>query len=66
VVWERWAHVRDATGRDCNWVLARSLGRIVPGWAGSWEKYQHFEVVVFIAANKPMEHIVREQSHQHQ
>jgi hypothetical protein len=37
----RWTCVRDANGRDCNWVLARSLGRIVPGWAGSWGEYQH-------------------------
>jgi hypothetical protein len=41
----RWVCVRDATGRDCNWVLVRSSGRIVPGRivpgrAGSWEKYQ--------------------------
>jgi hypothetical protein len=36
----RWTCVRDATGRDCNWVLAHSLGRIVPGRVGSWEKYQ--------------------------
>jgi hypothetical protein len=32
----RWACVRNATGRDCNWVLARSSGRIVPGRAESW------------------------------
>jgi hypothetical protein len=37
----RWECVRDATGRDCNWVLVRSSGRIVPGRAGSWDKYQH-------------------------
>jgi hypothetical protein len=37
----RWACVRDVTGRDCNWVLASSLGRIVPSRAGSWEKYKH-------------------------
>jgi hypothetical protein len=30
----RWACVRDATGRDCNWVLVRSSGRIVPGAVG--------------------------------
>jgi hypothetical protein len=36
----RWACVRNATGRDCNWVLARRLGRIVPGRAGSWGEYQ--------------------------
>jgi hypothetical protein len=36
----RWVCVRDAAGRDCNWVLACSLGRTVPGRAGSWEKYQ--------------------------
>jgi hypothetical protein len=32
----RWACVRDTTGRDCKWVLARSVGRIVPGRAKSW------------------------------
>jgi hypothetical protein len=36
----RWMCVRDVTGIDCNRVLARSLGRIVLGRAGSWEKYQ--------------------------
>jgi hypothetical protein len=36
----RWVCVFDATGRDCNWVLARSSGRIVPGRAGIWEKCQ--------------------------
>jgi hypothetical protein len=36
----QWACVCDATGRYCNWVLAHSLGWIVPGRAGSWEKYQ--------------------------
>jgi hypothetical protein len=38
-----WACVRNATGRDCNWVLSRRLGRIVPGRAGSWGGYQHFK-----------------------
>jgi hypothetical protein len=37
--------VCDENGRDCNWVLARSLGRIVPGRAGSWDKYQ--QIVVY-------------------
>jgi hypothetical protein len=32
----QWACVRDATGRDCNWVLVRSSGWIVPGRAESW------------------------------
>jgi hypothetical protein len=36
----RWACVRNAPGRDCNWVLARRLGRKVPGRAGSWGGYQ--------------------------
>jgi hypothetical protein len=36
----RWACVRDETGIDCNWVLAHSSGRIVPGRVGSWDKYQ--------------------------
>jgi hypothetical protein len=36
----RLAYVRDATGRDCK-VLVSSSGRIVPGQAGSWDKYQH-------------------------
>jgi hypothetical protein len=43
----RWACVCDSTGRDCNWILARSLGPIVPGRAGSWEKYQHEHVSYF-------------------
>jgi hypothetical protein len=38
----RWVCVRDANGRDCSWVLAHSLGRIVPGRYGSWERYQHW------------------------
>jgi hypothetical protein len=29
-------------------VLARTLGRIVPGRAGSWEKYQHTLAVLLI------------------
>jgi hypothetical protein len=37
----RWVCVRNATGRDCNWVLARRLGRIMPGRAGSWGLDQH-------------------------
>jgi hypothetical protein len=36
----RWACIRDATGRDCNWVLVRSSGRIVAGRAESWGEYQ--------------------------
>jgi hypothetical protein len=32
----QWACVRNTTGRDCNWVLARRLGRIVPGRVESW------------------------------
>jgi hypothetical protein len=32
----RWMCVRNTTGRDCKWVLARSLGWIVPGRAESW------------------------------
>jgi hypothetical protein len=36
----RWACIRNTTGRDCKWVLARGLGRIVPGWVESWGKYQ--------------------------
>jgi hypothetical protein len=36
----RWARVRDATGKDCNWALVHSSGRIVPGQAESWDKYQ--------------------------
>jgi hypothetical protein len=35
-----WVCVHNATGGYCNWVLVRSSGRIVPGRAGSWEKYQ--------------------------
>jgi hypothetical protein len=46
----RWACARDATGRDCNWVPALSLGWIVPGRAGSWElgEYQHTLAVLLI------------------
>jgi hypothetical protein len=32
----RWACIRNATGRDCKWVLVRSSGRIVPSRAESW------------------------------
>jgi hypothetical protein len=32
----RWACVHNTTGRDCKWVLARSLGRIVTGRVESW------------------------------
>jgi hypothetical protein len=32
----RWTCVRNMTGRDCKWVLACSLGRIVPGRVESW------------------------------
>jgi hypothetical protein len=42
----RWACVRNATGRDYNWVLARRLGRIVPGRAGSWGEYQQQQVPI--------------------
>jgi hypothetical protein len=42
------ACVCDATVRDCNWVLAHSLGQIVPGRAGSWEKYQRTLTVLII------------------
>jgi hypothetical protein len=38
----RWVCVRNATGRDCKWVLAHSLGQIVPGRAESWGGYQQF------------------------
>jgi hypothetical protein len=44
----RWACVREATGRDCNWALFSSPGRIVPGRAESWEKYQHTLAVLLI------------------
>jgi hypothetical protein len=37
----RWACVCNTTGRDCKRVLARSLGRIVPGRVESWGEYQH-------------------------
>jgi hypothetical protein len=36
----RWVCVRNTTGRDCKWVLARRLGQIVPGRVGSWGEYQ--------------------------
>jgi hypothetical protein len=32
----RWVCLCNVTGRDCKWVLARSLGWIVPGRAESW------------------------------
>jgi hypothetical protein len=32
----QWACVRNTTVRDCNWVLARRLGQIVPGRVESW------------------------------
>jgi hypothetical protein len=32
----RWVCVRNTTGRDCKWFLARSLGRIVSGRVESW------------------------------
>jgi hypothetical protein len=47
----RWMCVRDATGRDCNLVLALSSGRIVPSRAGSWEKYQHALTVWLIVCH---------------
>jgi hypothetical protein len=40
----RWACVRYTTGRDCKWVLARRLGRIVPGRVESWGEYQHVQL----------------------
>jgi hypothetical protein len=46
----RWVHVRDATGRDCNWVLVPSSGRMVPGRAGSWDKYQQFPLHLLVMA----------------
>jgi hypothetical protein len=56
----RWACVRDATGRDCNWVSVRSSGRIVPGQAGSWDKYQHMSMacaVIHPDTEKAMEYV---------
>jgi hypothetical protein len=44
----RWVCVRDATGRDCNWVLVCSSGRVVPVRAESWGKYQHTLAVLLI------------------
>jgi hypothetical protein len=35
-------------GRDCNWVLARRLGRIVPGRVEIWGGYQHTLAVLLI------------------
>jgi hypothetical protein len=43
----RWACVRYATGRDFKWVLVRGSGRILPGRAESWGKYQHIVMGVF-------------------
>jgi hypothetical protein len=40
----RWACVHNMTGRDCKWVLARSLGRIVPGRVEIWGEYQHVDL----------------------
>jgi hypothetical protein len=44
----QWVCFHDATGIDCKWVLVRSSGKIVPGQAGSWEKYQHTLIVLLI------------------
>jgi hypothetical protein len=44
----QWACVRDAIGRDSTWFLAHSLGWIVPGRAGIWEKYQHTLTLLLI------------------
>jgi hypothetical protein len=44
----RWACVHNMTGRDCKWVLARSLGWIVPGRVESWGGYQHTLAVLLI------------------
>jgi hypothetical protein len=44
----RWVCVRNATGRDCKWVLARKLGRIVPVRAESWGKCQHTLTLLLI------------------
>jgi hypothetical protein len=47
----RWVFVCDMTGRDCKWVLVLNSGRTVPGWAGSWEKYQHTLAVLLIVCH---------------
>jgi hypothetical protein len=47
----RWECVCDATVRDCNWVLARSSGQIVPGRSGAWEKDQHTLAVLHIVCH---------------
>jgi hypothetical protein len=54
----RWACVRDATGRYCKWVLVRSSGRIVPGWAESWGKYQQgISLIILLRLSKTSWHI---------
>jgi hypothetical protein len=40
--------IRNAPGRYCKWVLARRLGRIVPGRVESWGVYQHTLAVLLI------------------
>jgi hypothetical protein len=47
----RWACVLSATGRDCKWFLARSLGWIVPGRAESWGEYHHTLTVLLIVCH---------------
>jgi hypothetical protein len=44
----QWACFRNVTGRDFNWVLVRSSGRIVTGRVESWGKYQHTLAVLLI------------------
>jgi hypothetical protein len=44
----RWACVRDMTVRDYKWMLVPSSGRIVPGRAERWDKYQHTLTVLLI------------------
>jgi hypothetical protein len=39
----QWACVCYTTGRDCNWVLARRLGHILPGRVESWGEYQQID-----------------------
>jgi hypothetical protein len=38
----RWVCIRNTNGRDCKWVLARRLGRIVRGRVDSWGGYQQW------------------------
>jgi hypothetical protein len=44
----QWACVHNTTGRDWKWVLARSLGRLVPNRVESWGGYQHTLAVLLI------------------